>query len=342
METYIDWLAGCGINRFAFHLWQYDRSSASVRDWPPNIPQGLNWREAMPALIARMKAKWAARERAPKVLLVAPVRGCMACFDPREAMVLNEHNGDGVPDTPAGRISRRFSALMEMLHQSGVDFDVTEERLIEQHGVVSQGKLMLGQAAYTTVITGAGCLWEQPEVLSGVHCLEADNLTWHYAGVAGCNQLPLTWDAAMQAHIRLAAPLSGLRIRILDEAESLTANGVELQGIQQDDGWYYAIPDALLECCEINLCIRPLAEGEQCPFAFVEGMFLVKNDLPYTLKDNRQWQAEDSFSLAPMQGEIDCADLISAGFPFCRDGVEVSALPMGLSIEIECIARANK
>ena len=326
VEKYIDWLAGCGINRFAFHLWQYDRSSASVRDWPPNIPQGLNWREAMPTLIAHMKAKWAAHERAPKVLLVAPVRGCMSCFEPRESMVLNEHNGDGVPDTPAGRISRKFSALTEMLHQSGVDFNVTEERLIEQHGVVSQGKLTLGHSTYATVITGDGCQWEKPDVLSGVRSLRAADLTWRYAGVAGCNQLPLTWAADMHAHVRLTAPLSGLRIRVLDAVESLTVNGVELQGIQQADGWYYAIPDALLECREIYLRIRPLAEGEQCPFAFVEGMFLVKNDLPYMLKDNRQWQAEDSFSLAPMQGEIDCADLIGAGFPFCRDGVEVSAL----------------
>ncbi len=326
VEKYIDWLADCGVTRFAFHLWQYDRSSTSVRDWPPNIPQGLNWREAMPTLIAHMKAKWAAHERAPKVLLVAPVRGCMSCFEPRESKVLNEHNGDGVPDTPAGRISRRFSALTEMLHQSGVDFEVTEERLIEQHGVAADGKLMLGNATYTTVITGDGCQWEKPDVLSGVHCLEADDLTWHYAGVAGCNQLPLTWDAATHAHVRLAAPLSGLRIRVLDAVESLTVNGVELQCIQQVDGWYYAIPDAQLECCEINLHIRPLADGEQCPFAFVEGMFLVKNDLPYTPKNNRQWMAEDCFYLAPMQGEIDCADLISAGFPFCRDGVEVSAL----------------
>ena len=27
-----------------------------------------------------------------------------------------------------------------------------------------------------------------------------------------------------------------------------------------------------------------------------------------------------------MQSEIDCADLVGAGFPFCRDGVAVSAL----------------
>ncbi len=326
VERYVDWLAGGGINRFAFHLWQYDRSSASVRDWPPNIPQGLNWREAMPALIAHMKSKWAAHERMPQVLLVAPVRGCMAWFDPREAMVLNEHNGDGVPDTPAGRISRSFSALTELLHQSGVDFDVTEERLVEQSGIAADGMLTLGSAAYTTVITGEGCLWERPEALSGASCLKASDLTWHYAELAGCNQLPVSWDASLQAHVRLTAPLSGLRVRILDPVDGLTVNGMELQSVRQDDGWYYAIPDGLLEAGEINLRIRPAMNGEPCPFAFVEGRFLVKNEQPYIPKNARQWLAEDCFYLAPMQGEIDCADLIGAGFPFCRDGVEVTAL----------------
>ncbi len=326
VEKYIDWLAGCGINRFAFHLWQYDRSSASVRDWPPNIPQGLNWRGAMPTLIARMKARWTARERAPKVLVVAPVRGCMARFDPREAMVLNEHNGDGVPDTPAGRISRAFSALTELLDQSGVDFDVAEERLVEQYGIAAEGVLTLGNVSYTTVITGEGCLWETPGILSGVRCLRGADLSWRYVGMVGCNQYPLGWDASMHACIRLSAPLSGLRIRILDAVKSLTVNGVELSGVQLDDGWYYAIPDALLEGGELNLSIRPLKDGEQSPFAFVEGMFLVKSDLPCTSKDDRQWLAEDCFCLTPVQGEIDCADLIGAGFPFCRDGVEVSAL----------------
>lgn len=54
LENYVDWLAGSGINNMVFHLWQYNRSSASVRDWPPNIPMGLTWRKSgviSPAMI---------------------------------------------------------------------------------------------------------------------------------------------------------------------------------------------------------------------------------------------------------------------------------------------------
>lgn len=327
VERYVDWLAGCGVNRFAFHLWQYERSSASVRDWPPNIPVGMSWRHALPELLARLKAKWADRTRTPKVLLVAPVRGCTAHFQPQEAMVLNEHNGDGVPDTPAGRISKAFSDLAELLHQAGADFDVAEERIIEEHGAISAGKLTIGKAAYTTVITGEGCRWERPDVLSGVNAIDGADLKWRFAGMAGRNQFPLTWDASCHARVALSAPLTGLRIHLLDAVERLTVNDVSLTGERADDGWYYAVPDELLAGGDvIDIAVVTVEDGEQSPFGFVDGTFLVKNRQPLENKDTHQWRAEDCFYLAPVQGEIDCADLIGAGFPFCRDGVYVTAL----------------
>lgn len=327
VERYIDWLAGCGVNRFAFHLWQYERSSASIRDWPPNIPQGMSWREAMPELLAKLRHKWSAYERATKVLLIAPVRGCMAKFRPQEAMVLNEHNGDGVPDTPAGSISKAFTALVEQLHQSGLDFDVTEERIVEEHGVISDGRLIIGNAAYTTVITGEGCRWACPDILSRIHGIDGAELTWSFDGLAGQNQFPLTWDASHHAHIEISAALTGLRIHLLDAVESLTVNGTLLTGECAEEGWYYAIPDEVLACNGvIGITILPANSGEQSPFGFVEGTFLVKNRCSLEKKDAHQWQTEDRFYLAPVKGKIDCADLIGAGFPFCRDGVYVTAL----------------
>lgn len=326
-ERYVDWLAGCGVNRFAFHLWQYERSSASIRDWPPNIPKGMSWRDAMPELLTRLRCKWSAHDRAPKVLLVAPVRGCMAKFQPQEAMVLNEHNGDGVPDTPAGRISKEFSDLVELLHQSGLEFDVTEERIIEEHGVISDGKLTIGKVAYTTVITGEGCRWECPDILSEMSCIDGADLKWRFAGLAGRNQFPLTWEASCRACVEQSAPLRGLWIHLLDAVESLTVNGVLLSGEQTADGWYYAIPDELLAGSDaIDIAILSAECGEKSPFGFVEGIFLVKNRRPMEREDEHQWRAEDAFYLTPMHGEISCADLIGAGFPFCKDDVYVAAL----------------
>lgn len=326
VERYIDWLAECGVNQFAFHLWQYERSSASVRDWPPNIPWGMSWREAAPQLFARLKQKWADHTRNPKVLLVAPVRGCTARFDPRESMVLNEHNGAGVPDTPAGRISRRFSELAERLHHAGVDFDVTEERIVEEYSRVQAGRLVIGKACYDTVITGEACLWERPECLHGVKCIDGSGVTWRFAGLAGQNQYPLTWDDSGNAHAAFSAPVKGICINLLDEVASLKVNGVLLQGEQVEDGWRYSVPDTLVQPGDMKIAYIPMEDGERKPFAFVEGEFLVKNAQPYMRKDDRQWLAEDRFYIAPMQEELECTDLIGAGFPFLKAGVYVSAL----------------
>ncbi len=326
VERYIDWLAGCGVNQFAFHLWQYERSSASIRDWPPNIPWGMSWREAAPQLFARLKQKWADHTRTPKVLLVAPVRGCMARFDPREAMVLNEHNGAGVPDTPAGRISRRFSELAERLHHAGTDFDVAEERIVEEHGRVQAGSLVIGKAYYDTVITGEGCLWAHDECLQGVKCVSGSELSWHFRGLAGQNQYPLTWDKEGTAQVVLTGGINGIRVHLLDAVESLAVNGKALPGERATDGWYYNVPNGLAGCGNMTIRFIPRTDGEQKPFAFIEGEFLVKNAAPYTPKSVQQWCGQDSFYLAPMRDIIHCEDLISAGFPFLKAGAYVSAL----------------
>ncbi len=326
VERYIDWLAGCGVNQFAFHLWQYERNSASVRDWPPNIPWGMSWREATPQLFAHLKRKWDTCERHPKVLLIAPVRGCMAQFDPREAMVLNEHNGDGVPDTPAGRISRRFSELAERLHHAGVDFDVTEERIVEEHGHIRAGSLLIGKACYDTIMIDEDCLWEYPECLRGMKCIDGSELSWRFVGLAGNNQYPLTWDEDGHAYVSFSTSLKGISIHLLDAVESLKVNGEVLDGEQAADGWHYDVPDEFVHTGNMTITCMPKANGEQKPFAFAEGQFLVKNAQPYRQKGKRQWIAEDSFYLAPMQGALGCADLISAGFPFLKAGVYVSAL----------------
>lgn len=325
-ENFIDWLAGCGINLFVFHLWQYERNSASVRDWPPNIPWGMSWCEAMPAVFRRLREKWNDHDRHPATLLVAPVRGCMEVFDPREAMVLNEHNGAGVPDTPAGLISQRFSALAEQLHHSGLDFDVTEERLLEEWGQCTDGVLQLGQAVYHRVIFADGCRMSNDSWLTLPFALRADETAWHFKGLTGLNQFPLSWDAAGAAHVHCAQPLTGLSILLLDQVHELRVNGQALIGESTEDGWRFSMPDELYALEGLNISIIPLSAGESKPFAFLQGRFLVKNQYPLQAAGERQWIAEDAFYLVPDSDEADCNDLVASGFPFCKCAASVTAL----------------
>ncbi|MFD2328048.1 hypothetical protein ACFSR7_02230 [Cohnella sp. GCM10020058] len=83
----------------------------------------------------------------------------MASFDPRDALVINEHNGDGVPDdTESGRISNRFMVLVEACHAVGIKYELSEERSVEEDGVIEDGRLVLGQRSYGRVLPD-GCVF---------------------------------------------------------------------------------------------------------------------------------------------------------------------------------------
>lgn len=194
-EDMIGWLAESGINNFALHLWQYNRSAESMRDWPPNIPCGLNWYPAADALFEKMKARWQEPVRTkPSVLLVAPVRGAMAEFHPMDARALNEHNGAGTPDTKAGKISKGFAAFVEQCYREGMEFDVTEERILEQHGELKDGKLWIGRGCYDMVIASEHGLFEQEERIAAMKDMglwhTSVECSWQFAGI-GKNQLML-------------------------------------------------------------------------------------------------------------------------------------------------------
>ncbi len=163
LEKYVDWLAGSGINTFVFHICQYEQNAASVRDWPPDIPFGLNWKEAFPSLFGKLHQKWDGKavQKHP-VLLVAPVRRVMAEFIPQDAMQLNEHNGDNVPESKSGLVSTHFQELSESLYRRGMEFDVAEEWMLEEYGELKDGKLFLGSQNYKCVIFGEDCLWTKP------------------------------------------------------------------------------------------------------------------------------------------------------------------------------------
>lgn len=255
VEKYIGWLAESGINRFAFHLWQYDRNSASVRDWPPNIPWGMNWKAAMRSLLQRLRDRWdgkfAVQEN--RYLLTAPVRGCMAEYKPEDARFINEHNGAGTPDTKSGRISLAFDDLTERMYRAGLDFDVTEEAALESEAVLEKGGLRLGNAVYTHVIAGKGCLWEEKEFIGHLQrervLYEAGVFDWRARGLPGeGNRLPLEWkDGQVRVLWKNASEkaLYSCRIRLLDEVRRLKVNGHCLTGMREESGIVYRLPPEL-------------------------------------------------------------------------------------------------
>lgn len=333
MERYVDWLAESGITTFAFHIAQYKLDSPAVRDWPPSIPFGLNWKHVIKPLFGKLREKWNACGNDWKgVLLVAPTRAVMAEFIPQEAMVLNEHNGAGVPDSKAGRISNRFSDLAETCYWSGMEYDVTEERVLEHYGEIRENGLRLGNAVYHTVIFGQGCLWEQPEkakkLLEKGIAVEGEEFSWKFVK-AGKNQilLPKT-DAAIPW--RCKKIISDLSIYMLDMPEAVYVNGVDL-GFEEENGKYLTrIPLEVIKKSYQSgeLSIR-IETTEKEPFIYLQGDFRVKNKRGYVEKDSRQLLGSPEFYLSDsaeeFDEEVDCSDFISSGYPFYKGSIKVKS-----------------
>ena len=127
---------------------------------------GLTWRETAPKVFERLKQRWnGIVGRHNHILIVAPARGVMASFNPADAMVINEHNGAGTPPAESGRISTVFSEFVEQCFEMGMQYDVTEERIVETYGNVEHGVLHIGNVGYDIVIEGQGCFWEKEQMI---------------------------------------------------------------------------------------------------------------------------------------------------------------------------------
>ncbi|HUB27851.1 MAG TPA: hypothetical protein VL992_20675, partial [Tepidisphaeraceae bacterium] len=150
LETYLAWLAGHGLTHFVLHLYQYRLTTHAIQDWPGSIPARMTWRDAFPHILRR--ARSAPGLPQADTLLIAPYRGIMAEYDPRELLKTNIHNGANYPDTPAGRINSEFLKTLDHLHRSGAVYHIADERSIEQHGKIESGRLRLGHCEYSRVI----------------------------------------------------------------------------------------------------------------------------------------------------------------------------------------------
>ncbi|MCW5550007.1 MAG: hypothetical protein KIT44_13675 [Opitutaceae bacterium] len=159
LERYLLWLGRNGITDFVFHLSQYRLDTPAITDWPPSEPLHLSWKDAFPAVLERVSRELAARPPVvPATLVVAPYRGLMAEYEPWELMQTNGHNASTFPDTLASRINSAFLAQLEKLKTAGIAYDVTDERTLEEDGVIENGRVRLGQATYSHLVVDPGAI----------------------------------------------------------------------------------------------------------------------------------------------------------------------------------------
>ena len=120
------------------------------------------------------------------------------------------------------------------------------------------------------------------------------------------------------------------QVRLLDPVKSVKVMGIQLKKYQVDQWDYYEIPqDVLIDAKNkgyVEITIEPNQTGEQQPFAFLEGNFLVKSKKDYQEKDSRQLITDGDFYICDALHDVDCKDLITAGYPFCESFVQTRAI----------------
>lgn len=301
-EIYVKWLIDSGINHVVFHLSQYELNASAIKDWPPSMPLHLSWKAVFPVVLEKLRTyanKELPKKAHIKTLIVAPTRGVMKEYTAKQAMALNIHNGANTPSTPAGIISKVFAQLVEDCHKNGLDFHVTEERIIEAHGKFENNQLMLGKMAYDKIIIPPGCVFEKyhdelkPLVISNDTPWQLEN--------PGENQylLDLTWDGDEKA-FTAQIPSRGISAKDL----TLTlSDDISLTHIKEIEN-------------HIFITLKPTTGAPHDVFAWLKGDFKLLSFAPYIEKTSRQSFTEGPFVLTEIDGSNDYGDLLQLGYPF--------------------------
>jgi hypothetical protein len=200
LERYLLWLGRNGITDFVFHLSQYRLDTPAITDWPPSEPLHLSWKDAFPAVLDRVARELATHPPlAPDTLVVAPYRGLMAEYEPWELLQTNGHNASTFPDTPASRMNSAFLATLEKLKAAGIAYDVTDERTLEEDGLIENGCVRLGQATYQHLVVDPAAIlrgdWSKVErlALNALSNRKSTEPMQRVEGNALHQTIPLAW-----------------------------------------------------------------------------------------------------------------------------------------------------
>jgi len=303
--NYMKWLMDCGINQFVFHLSQYNLKASAIRDWPPSMPLHLSWKEVFPQILEELRTygqSIAQTKEKTHTLIIAPTRGVMRQYTPKQATVLNIHNGDCVPNTKAGIISKQFSTLIEDCHQAGFLFDVTEERMIEQHAIFFDNYIQLGKMRYDQIIIAEGCVFERYERELDSFSI-ANNKPWQLK-----NWVP------NQYLLDLIPNEKGIELTTIIPMDGLSKSDISTLKLEISD----PVDDAKIEVLsnQIKVSIQPSIGKELQPFVWLTGHFHLTSQEGYIEKDDRQVFTNGPFVLTQPKLDIATSDLIESGYPF--------------------------
>ncbi|MBQ2957001.1 MAG: hypothetical protein IJE08_11130 [Clostridia bacterium] len=159
-EKYLLDLAKQGVDTFVMHIQQFKLDEKSLKDWPPSRPCDLTWRDAYAEMLKRVRRKAENIDpmKPADALVVIPARGAMAGFRPADALTMNDHNGEELPDIPVTRDSLALQAMTDVLNDAGWCYDLTDEATFEAEAAQTNEGVKIGNRTYSQVLIAHGAV----------------------------------------------------------------------------------------------------------------------------------------------------------------------------------------
>ena len=145
-----EWQMVHGINLLCQHLEGYSIRGIRKRDYPPAMYCQQPWWNDYKAFNDAMSRQGMILSKSKKevdVLLIHSQTTAWAMYDGRNAE--DEVNED------IKRLNNRLLAIMKILEQKHISYHLGDETIMERHGKVDSGKLVIGECSYSVVIDEA-------------------------------------------------------------------------------------------------------------------------------------------------------------------------------------------
>lgn len=140
MAWILNWEAVLGINMIVPHITEYSMRGERKRDFPEDMNYQQPWWDRQRTFndyLARLSMAVSEGKRDVKILVIHPIGSCWSVFD-----------SEKVPS----EFDRPFETLVDELMGQNLDFHFGDEHLMERYARVENGKFIVGEMEYTTVV----------------------------------------------------------------------------------------------------------------------------------------------------------------------------------------------
>lgn len=140
-----EWQMAHGINLLCPHLQGYTNRGLRKRDYPPAMYIQQPWWPVYHKFVDSMSREGMILNRGERpvdVLVLHPQTTAWACFDNDQNPGLEELN-------------QKFLDILQVLEEKHIAYHLGDETILERHGKVENGKLVVGKQRYSYIVKGS-------------------------------------------------------------------------------------------------------------------------------------------------------------------------------------------